>query len=108
MQWRVGEKCAYQMGLMDKKETRDQLKTLERKEEDQVRDENRNKKIVLNQRQEMLKKTEAEQFLDEVPDELCDTKNNDKDFNNVIIDNKLKKSLQNRNNFPNVAAVSLR
>ena len=42
---KVGEKCCYQIGFVDKRETKKQQQTLNRKEEDHIMDENRNKKI---------------------------------------------------------------
>ena len=67
-----GEKSVYQIGLVDQKENREQQKTLQRKAEDQGRDENRNRQITLAKEQEIVKKQEADQFLIEVPDVACD------------------------------------
>ena len=66
---KVGDKGAYQMGLEDKKETKQQQKTLARKEHDTKEEENRNKKVEETKHAEMLRKADAEEYLDEVPDE---------------------------------------
>ena len=42
---KVGDKCVFQMSSEDKTETEKQLKTLKRKEKDELIDFNRNKKI---------------------------------------------------------------
>ena len=42
---KLGEKSAYQMGKVDKKETMKQVGTLQRKEADRIMDENRNRKM---------------------------------------------------------------
>ena len=106
---KIGEKCTYQMGQVDKKENRDQLKSIQRKEADLVRDINKNKKIETENEEVLVMYAEAKRFMDEVPDEAINGANNNEDEYSVKkIDEKLKKSLQNRTSFPTVAAVSLR
>ena len=105
---KVGDKGAYQMGLEDKKETKQQQKTQTRKKQDNKEEENRNKKAEETKHEEMLRKADAEEYLDEVPDEADTSNNNYIEFKNMRVDDKLKLSLQNRTSFPTLAAVSLR
>ena len=74
----IGEKCNYQMGQVDKKENRDQLKSIQRKEADLVRDVNKNKKIE-TENEEVFMNPEAKRFMDEVPDEAFTGANNSED-----------------------------
>ena len=105
---KVGDKCAYQIGQADKKDTKDQLKSRKRKGDDLERDHNRNMKIEDDKQVENTIKGEAEIFMNAVPDEaLTGANNNDEDIHIKRVDDKLS-SLQNRNSFPTVAAVSLR
>ena len=106
---KIGEKCAYMMGKVDEKESLVQMKTIQRKEEDLVRDKSKNEKIQKENQEQIIMKGEAEDFMSEVPDEaFTGRNNNDKDFSIKSIDDKLKDSSQNRTSFPTVAAVSMR
>ena len=66
------------MGQVDKKENRDQLKSIQRKEADLVRDINKNKKIETGNEEVLVMNAEAKRFTDEVPDEaITGAKNNE-------------------------------
>ena len=105
---KVGKKCAYQMGFVEKRETRKQLGTMNRKEEEKISDENRNKKIRLAEEEERVQNQEANEFMNEIPDEAAIENNNDQEFRMKSVNDKLKLSLQNRNSFPTVASVSFK
>ena len=65
---KLGEKSAYQMGKVDKKETMKQVGTLQRKEADRIMDENRNRKMKNAEEDEQQRKSEASAFLNAVND----------------------------------------
>ena len=67
------------MGQVDKKENRDQLKSIQRKEADLVRDINKNKKIETENEEMLVMKAEAKRFMDEVPDEAITGANNNEE-----------------------------
>ena len=58
--------------------------------------------------EEMLRKADAKEYLDEIPDETDTSKNNYIEFKNKRVDDMLKLSLQNRTSFPTLALFSLR
>ena len=62
---KLGEKSAYQMGKVDKKETMKQVGTLQRNEADRIMDENRNRKTKKAEEDEQQRKSEASAFLNE-------------------------------------------
>ena len=105
---KVGETGAYQMGPVDKKETKKQSATAKNKALEMVREENKNERIRMREEEELEKKNEASNFMDEIPDVSADVNENDEAFTVESVDQGLKKSLQNRTTFPNVAAASLR
>lgn len=105
---KIGDKGAYQIASEDKKETKQQLKSQARKEQDKKKEENRDKKAAETKHEEMLRKADAEKFMDEVPDEAETSNNNDIEIKYKTVDDKLKLSMQNRSSFPTLAAVSLR
>ena len=88
---------------MDRKETKKQLITLKRKELEKNRVENNNKKISVEQKRELERKLEVSKFLNKIPDEASTGENGEEDYKNKKIDDKLKKTMQNRNSFPTLA-----
>ena len=93
------------MAQVDKKETKKQLATLKRKEADGALAVNRDIKLKNTEEEEQKKKCEESEFLNEFEENYEDSS---EDFVVKSVDDNLKKSFQNRNNFPTVAAVSMR
>ena len=105
---KVGDKCAYQMGKVDKRETKKQVDSLNRKETDLLREENAQKKVRLAAEEDIAKKGEVMDFFNEIPDEPAAVEEEDDDFKIKAVDKMLTQSMQNRVSFPTVAGVSLR
>ena len=105
---KVGEKSAFKMGPVDKRETERQLGTLKRKEGEKMSDDKRDEKAKQADEEENLRNQEVEQFMTEIPDEAATDNTNDREFRVKKVDDSLKQSLQNRNSFPTVAATSMR
>ena len=70
--------------------------------------ENNNKKISVEQECELERKHEVSDFINEIPDEASTGENSEDDYKNKKIDDRIKKTIQNRNSFPTLAKVSLR
>ena len=104
---KVGDKSAYRMGQVDKREIMKQQATLNRKEQEKVDSENRNEKNRIEKEETNLRNREAIEFLSEMPDDSSE-QIEDTEFVVKAIDDKLRESVQNRMNFPTVAGVSLR
>ena len=105
---KVGEKSAFKMGPVDKRETERQLGTLKRKEGEKMSDDKRDEKAKQADEEENLRNQEVEQFMTEIPDEAATDNDNDREFRVKKVDDSLKQSLQNRISFPTVAATSMR
>ena len=106
--YKVGDKCAYQMGKVDKRETKKQMDTLHRKEKDLLSEENAQKKVKLTAEKDIAKQGEVLDFFNEIPDEIAAVADGDEDFEIKAVDKLMAQSMQNRISFPTVAGVSLR
>ena len=94
--------------ISGQKRNQKQLITLKRKQLENNRVENNNKKISVEQKRELERKLEVSKFLNKIPDEASSGEKGEEDYKNKKIDDKLKKTMQNRNSFPTLAKVSLR
>ena len=85
-----------------------QLIPLKRKGLEENRLENNNKKISVDQEHELERNNEVSEVLNEIPDEASTGENGEEDYKIKKIDDRIKKTMQNRNSFPTLAKVSLR
>ena len=72
----------YQIGSVDRKETKKQLITLKRKELEKNRVENNSKKISVEQEHELERKHEVSEFINKIPDEASTGENGEEDYKN--------------------------
>jgi hypothetical protein len=105
---KVGDKCAYKMGHVDKEETSRQAKTLARKDAEQEREIVKAKKLKLDKEEEISNRNEVLEFMEQIPDIATTDANDNLEYRAKRVDDQMKKALQNRISFPSVAAVSLR